>query len=331
MTSEWETTADEPWKESCRYGHSRVYGAGFIGSHLCDTLVTRGDTVVCLDNLFTGSRDNIEHLLGNERFVFVSHDITKPLASRLPRFDEIYNLACPASPVHYQADRVNTAMVCALGAANVLDRAARDGAKVFHASTSEIYGDPEVHPQPESYFGNVNLLGPRACYNEGKRFAETLLNDYAQQYGVVVKIARIFNTYGPRMQPDDGRVVSNFIVQALQGNDLTVYGDGLQTRSFCYVEDMVRGIIKLMDAPDDLVGPFNLGNPAEFTMADLAQIVIDLAGSSSKIVNLPRPADDPRRLLSRHQQGAGARRLESEDRVGRGSPSDHRLFRRCPR
>jgi UDP-glucuronate decarboxylase len=270
-------------------------GAGFIGSHLCDVLIEKGDFVVCLDNLSTGSRENIEHLLDNERFVFINHDITQRLGAGLPRFDEIYNLACPASPVHYQADRVSTALTCALGTMTVLDRAARDGAKIFHASTSEVYGDPEVHPQPEGYFGNVNPIGPRSCYDEGKRFAETLLTDYADQYGLTVKIARIFNTYGPRMQPDDGRVVSNFIVQALRGDDLTIYGDGQQTRSFCYVDDLVRGIVDLMNSPDTLEAPVNLGNPGEFTVAELAHMVIDLTGSSSKIVKRPRPVDDPSR------------------------------------
>lgn len=270
-------------------------GAGFIGSHLCDVLVEQGHFVVCLDNLSTGSRNNIQHLLDNERFVFVNHDITQRLGAGLPRFDEIYNLACPASPVHYQADRVNTALVCALGTMTCLDRAARDGAKIFHASTSEVYGDPEVHPQPEGYFGNVNPIGPRSCYDEGKRFAETLLTDYADQYGLTVKIARIFNTYGPRMQLDDGRVVSNFVVQALRGDDLTIYGEGQQTRSFCFVDDLVRGIVLLMNSPDTIEGPVNLGNPGEFTVAALADMVIDQTGSSSKIVRLPRPVDDPSR------------------------------------
>ncbi len=268
-------------------------GAGFIGSHLCDVLIERGDFVVCLDNLYTGSRENIQHLLDNERFVFVHHDITERLGAGLPRFDEIYNLACPASPVHYQADRVSTALTCALGAMTVLDRAARDGSKVFHASTSEVYGDPQVHPQPEGYFGNVNPVGPRSCYDEGKRFAETLLTDYAEQYGLTVKIARIFNTYGPRMQPDDGRVVSNFIVQALRGDDITIYGDGRQTRSLCYVDDLVRGIVDLMNSQETLKGPVNLGNPGEFTVSELADMVVKQTGSSSNIVHLPRPVDDP--------------------------------------
>lgn len=270
-------------------------GAGFIGSHLCDVLIERGDFVVCIDNLFTGSRENIQHLFDNERFVFINHDITQRLGAGLPRFDEIYNLACPASPVHYQADRVSTALTCALGTMTVLDRAARDGSKIFHASTSEVYGDPEVHPQPEGYVGHVNPIGPRSCYDEGKRFAETLLTDYADQYGLTIKIARIFNTYGPRMQIDDGRVVSNFIVQALRGDGLTIYGDGEQTRSFCYVDDLVRGIVDLMNSPETLEGPVNLGNPGEFTIAELADMVIDLTGSSSKIVRRPRPIDDPKR------------------------------------
>ena len=270
-------------------------GAGFVGSHLCETLVDSGHFVVCLDNLSTGRSDNIDHLIDSDRFVFINHDVTKRFGAGLPRFDEIYNLACPASPVHYQADRVNTALVCALGAMHVLDRAGRDGAKVFHASTSEVYGDPEVHPQTESYVGNVNPIGPRACYDEGKRFAETLLTDYQRQYGLVVKIARIFNTYGPRMRQDDGRVVSNFIVQALKGEDITVYGDGEQTRSFCYVSDLVDGIVKLMNSSSALEGPVNIGNPAEFTMMELAELVIELTASSSKIIKLPRPVDDPQR------------------------------------
>ena len=258
-------------------------------------MVDSGHFVVCLDNLSTGRSDNIDHLIDSDRFVFINHDVTKRFGAGLPRFDEIYNLACPASPVHYQADRVNTALVCALGAMHVLDRAGRDGAKLFHASTSEVYGDPEVHPQPESYVGNVNPIGPRACYDEGKRFAETLLTDYQRQYGLVVKIARIFNTYGPRMRQDDGRVVSNFIVQALKGEDITVYGDGEQTRSFCYVSDLVDGIVKLMNSSSALEGPVNIGNPAEFTMMELAELVIELTASSSKIIKLPRPVDDPQR------------------------------------
>jgi UDP-glucuronate decarboxylase len=270
-------------------------GAGFIGSRLCEALIDHGDFVVCLDNLSTGRTSNLTNLSDNKHFVFLIHDITEKFSASLPKFDEIYNLACPASPVHYQADRVRTALTCAIGTHNILERATRDGAKVFHASTSEIYGDPEVHPQPEGYWGNVNPIGPRSCYDEGKRFAETLLTDYSQQYGVVTKIARIFNTYGPRMQPDDGRVVSNFIVQALRGEDLTVYGEGSQTRSFCYVDDLVRGIVRLMDSPDDVNTPINLGNPDEYPVAELADAIIRMTGSRSEIVYRPLPVDDPTR------------------------------------
>jgi UDP-glucuronate decarboxylase len=265
-------------------------GAGFLGSHLCDRLVARGDDVLCVDNYFTGRKDNIAHLLGNPRFEALRHDVTFPLYVET---DEIYNLACPASPVHYQFDPVQTAKTSVIGAINMLGLAKRTRARVLQASTSEVYGDPEVHPQTEEYRGNVNPLGPRACYDEGKRAAETLFFDYRRQHGVRIKVARIFNTYGPRMHPEDGRVVSNFIVQALQGKPITLYGDGSQTRSFCYVDDLVEGLIRLMDTPDDITGPVNLGNPVELPMRALAEQVIILTGSASPITTLPLPEDDP--------------------------------------
>jgi UDP-glucuronate decarboxylase len=257
--------------------------------------VESGCDVVCIDNFQTGSLANIDHLTQSGHFSVMRHDIMRSIPKNLPQFDEIYNLACPASPVHYQADRVNTALTCALGALNVLERAERDGARVLQASTSEVYGDPDVHPQPEDYRGQVNPVGPRACYDEGKRFAETLFTDFGEKAGLSVKIVRIFNTYGPRMQVDDGRVVSNFIVQALSGRDITLYGDGQQTRSFCYVDDLVQGCLRLMASADDFTGPVNLGNPAEITVAELAEMVLELTGSRSRIVYRPLPIDDPRR------------------------------------
>ncbi|HEB88383.1 MAG TPA: SDR family oxidoreductase [Deltaproteobacteria bacterium] len=265
-------------------------GAGFIGSHLCQRLIERGDSVICLDNYFTGTRDNIGPLLPNPHFEAIRHDVTFPMYLEI---DEIYNLACPASPVHYQYDPVQTTKTSVHGAINVLGLAKRCRAKVLQASTSEVYGDPEVHPQPESYLGRVNTIGPRACYDEGKRCAETLFFDYHRQHGLRIKVARIFNTYGPRMRPDDGRVVSNFIMQALEGRPLTVFGDGSQTRSFCFVDDLVEGLIRLMDSPDEVTGPINLGRPQEFTMLELAERVIAETGSDSKIVFEPLPADDP--------------------------------------
>jgi UDP-glucuronate decarboxylase len=267
-------------------------GAGFIGSHLCAALLKQGHEVLCVDNYYTGRRTNIEPLLAHRRFEALRHDITFPLYVEV---DEIYNLACPASPVHYQLDPVQTLKTSVHGAINMLGLAKRTRARILQASTSEIYGDPEVHPQPESYWGHVNPLGPRACYDEGKRAAETLFGDYRRQHGLRTKIARIFNTYGPRMLPDDGRVVSTFIVQALAGEPITVFGDGGQTRSFCYVDDLVDGLIRLMASDDDFVGPVNLGNPQEFTIAELAEKVIALTGSTSTIVHKPLPADDPRR------------------------------------
>jgi len=264
-------------------------GAGFIGSHLCERLLNEGNEVICLDNFFTGSKDNIVHLMNNPYFEVIRHDIEEPI---LIEVDEIYNLASPASPIHYQKDPVKTVRTNVMGAINVLDIAKRCGAKVFQASTSEIYGDPEVHPQIEEYRGNVNTIGPRACYDEGKRCAETLFFDYYREYGVDIKVVRIFNTYGPKMALNDGRVISNFILQALNNEDITIYGDGSQTRSFCYVSDLVDGFIKMMSS--NLTGPINLGNPEEFTMLELAKKIIKLTNSKSKIVFKALPQDDPK-------------------------------------
>jgi UDP-glucuronate decarboxylase len=266
-------------------------GSGFLGSHLCDRLIERGDEIICADNLFTGRKRNIAHLLTHPRFEFMRHDVTFPLYVEV---DQIYNLACPASPVHYQHDPVQTTKTSVHGAINMLGLAKRLGARIMQASTSEVYGDPSVHPQPESYWGNVNPIGTRSCYDEGKRCAETLFFDYHRQHALDIKVARIFNTYGPRMHPGDGRVVSNFIVQALQGEDITLYGDGEQTRSFCYVDDLISGFLALMDTPGEVTGPVNLGNPSEFTMRELAAEVLTLTGSKSKIVHRPLPPDDPR-------------------------------------
>jgi len=265
-------------------------GAGFIGSHLCERLLNEGNEVVCLDNYFTGQKENIVHLLKNPYFELIRHDVTMPFFIEV---DEIYNMACPASPIHYQYNSIKTIKTSVMGAVNMLGLAKRIKAKILQASTSEVYGDPKIHPQPESYWGNVNPIGPRACYDEGKRCAETLFVSYHQQNNVRVKIMRIFNTYGPRMHPNDGRVVSNFIVQALQGKDITIYGDGTQTRSFQYVDDLVEGAIRLMATGDDFIGPVNIGNPGEFTMLELAEKVLKLTGSSSKIIHMPLPADDP--------------------------------------
>jgi UDP-glucuronate decarboxylase len=266
-------------------------GAGFIGSHLCERLLNEGADVLCVDNFFTGQKANVAHLLSNPHFEIQRHDVTFPLYVEV---DEIYNLACPASPVHYQHDPVQTTKTSVHGAINMLGLAKRVGAKIFQASTSEVYGDPDVHPQPEEYWGNVNPIGFRSCYDEGKRCAETLFFDYHRQHGTKIKVARIFNTYGPNMHPNDGRVVSNFIVQALMGSDITIYGDGQQTRSFCYVSDLVEGFIRLMGTGDEVTGPINLGNPGEFTMIELAQAVIRLTGSRSTLVHKPLPSDDPR-------------------------------------
>ena len=266
-------------------------GAGFLGSHLCERLLERGDEVLCVDNYFTGRRQNIEHLLQNPRFEAMRHDITLPLFVEV---DQIFNLACPASPVHYQFDPVQTLKTSVHGAINMLGLAKRIKAKIFQASTSEVYGDPTVHPQPESYWGNVNPLGPRACYDEGKRAAETLFFDYHRQHGVKIKVARIFNTYGPRMHPNDGRVVSNFIMAALRNKPISVFGEGQQTRSFCYVDDLISGFIALMDSADDFSGPCNLGNPSEFTILQLATLVIEMTKSKSQLAYHPLPADDPK-------------------------------------
>jgi UDP-glucuronate decarboxylase len=266
-------------------------GAGFLGSHLCEVLLNRGMEVLCVDNFFTGTRRNIEHLLDNKRFELIRHDVTFPLYVEV---DEIYNLACPASPVHYQHDPVQTTKTSVHGAINMLGLAKRLKAKILQASTSEVYGDPNVHPQREDYWGHVNPIGPRSCYDEGKRCAETLFFDYWRQHKLRIKVARIFNTYGPRMHPNDGRVVSNFIVQALLGHDITVYGDGMQTRSFCYVDDLIAGLVDLMSTPNEVVGPVNLGNPTEFSIKELATTVIEMIGSRSRIVSLPLPEDDPR-------------------------------------
>jgi UDP-glucuronate decarboxylase len=266
-------------------------GAGFIGSHLCDRLIKMGADVLCVDNYFTGARRNVSHLQGHPRFEIQRHDVTFPLYVEV---NEIYNLACPASPVHYQFDPVQTTKTSVHGAINMLGLAKRVRARILQASTSEVYGDPEVHPQPESYWGKVNPIGPRSCYDEGKRCAETLFFDYWRQHRLRIKVVRIFNTYGPRMQMNDGRVVSNFIVQALRGEDITIYGDGQQTRSFCYVDDLVEAMLRMMRTPDEVTGPINLGNPGEFSMLELAQTVVSLTGSSSRIAFKPLPPDDPR-------------------------------------
>jgi len=265
-------------------------GAGFLGSHLCERLLREGHEIICLDNFFTGRKANIAHLLSHPYFELVRHDVTEPFKFEV---DQIYNLACPASPPHYQHNAIKTIKTSVLGAIHCLGLAKRTGARVFQASTSEVYGDPDVHPQPESYKGNVNPIGIRACYDEGKRCAETLFFDYHRQHLIPIRVARIFNTYGPRMLPDDGRVISNFIVQALRGSDLTIYGDGSQTRSFCYVDDLIEGFVRLMNHPD-LTGPVNLGNPGEFTILQLAERVLAKTNSSSRIVRLPLPSDDPK-------------------------------------
>jgi len=265
-------------------------GAGFLGSHLCDRLVADGCEVLCVDNFFTGGKQNIEHLIGHKRFELMRHDVTFPLYVEV---DEIYNLACPASPIHYQHDPVQTTKTSVHGAINMLGLAKRLRCKIFQASTSEVYGDPSIHPQTEDYWGNVNPIGPRSCYDEGKRCAETLFFDYYRQHNLPIKVARIFNTYGPRMHPDDGRVVSNFIVQALEGEDITIYGDGMQTRSFCYVDDLIAGCVRLMNSSKDFTGPLNLGNPGEFSIKELAEIIIQIVGSKSTLSFKPLPQDDP--------------------------------------
>jgi len=266
-------------------------GAGFLGSHLCERLLNEGNDVICLDNFFTGNKENIIHLMANPHFEVIRHDVTIPLYIEI---DEIYNLACPASPIHYQHDPVQTTKTCVHGAINMLGLAKRTGAKIMQASTSEVYGDPEIHPQIESYWGRVNPIGIRSCYDEGKRCAETLFLDYRRQHGLNIKIARIFNTYGPKMHADDGRVVSNFIVQALKGEDITIYGDGQQSRSFCYVDEMVDAFIRLMNTDDEFIGPVNLGNPGEFTIRELAEKTLAMVGSKSSLINEPLPEDDPK-------------------------------------
>lgn len=266
-------------------------GAGFLGSHLCETLIADGHDVLCVDNFYTGMRTNIAHLEGHPRFDFLRHDVSQPLYVEV---DEIYNLACPASPGHYQRDPIQTMKTSVIGAMNLLGLAKRTGARIFQASTSEVYGDPSIHPQPESYWGNVNTIGIRSCYDEGKRAAETLFFDYHRKHGIDIKVVRIFNTYGPRMDPNDGRVVSNFVVQALRGKDITIYGDGSQSRSFCYVDDLISGFVALMKSEADTIGPVNMGNPHEFTMIELAEAVIALTGTQSKLAFEPLPHDDPR-------------------------------------
>jgi UDP-glucuronate decarboxylase len=276
-----------------RHNHRTLVtgGAGFLGSHLCERLVARGDEVLCVDNYFTGSKTNVAHLVSQSNFELIRHDVTFPLYVEV---DRIFNLACPASPVHYQYDPIQTTKTSVIGTMNMLGLAKRVKARILQASTSEVYGDPEVHPQPENYWGHVNPIGIRSCYDEGKRCAETLFFDYQRQHQIEIKIMRIFNTYGPRMHPQDGRVVSNFIVQALKGDDITIYGDGQQTRSFCYVDDLIEGMIRLMDSEGDIIGPINIGNPREFTMLELAELVLRLVGGKSKLVFHALPFDDPK-------------------------------------
>ena len=284
-------------RDNAKVGSKRILvtgAAGFLGSFLCERLVKEGHRVLGIDNFFTGKKRNVDHLLGHPRFELREHDIVTPFSDEAG-FDEIYNLACPASPVHYQYDPIQTTKTCVHGALNMLDLARKSGARILQASTSEIYGDPEIHPQPENYRGHVSSIGPRACYDEGKRCAESLFFDYHREYGVPIKVVRIFNTYGPRMDPLDGRVVSNFIVKALAGDDITIYGDGLQTRSFCFVDDLIEGFVRMMATDDDVTGPINLGNPEEFTMLELADLVTEATGSRSKTVFLPLPKDDPTR------------------------------------
>ena len=275
------------------YSQKRILvtgGAGFLGSHLCDRLIAKGNDIICVDNFYTGTKTNIAHLLDYHNFELIRHDVTLPLYLEV---DEIYNLACPASPVHYQFDPVQTTKTIVHGAINLLGMARRTSAKILQASTSEVYGDPEIHPQVEAYRGNVSPIGPRACYDEGKRCAETLFFDYCRQYNTNIRVCRIFNTYGPRMHPNDGRVVSNFIVQALKNDPITIYGDGSQTRSFCYVDDLIEGMIKFIELPSNFSGPLNLGNPAEFCIRDLATLILEMTGSKSKLITKPLPKDDP--------------------------------------
>jgi UDP-glucuronate decarboxylase len=293
-------------------------GAGFLGTHLCERLLAEGNDVLCVDNFYSGTKDNITHLIGQPHFELVRHDVTFPLYVEV---DEIFNLACPASPVHYQRDPVQTTKTSVHGAINMLGLAKRTKARILQASTSEVYGDPEIHPQPESYWGRVNPLGIRSCYDEGKRCAETLFFDYQRQYKLDIKVARIFNTYGPRMHPNDGRVVSNFIVQALRGDDITIYGDGSQTRSFCYVDDLIEGLMRLMATPPEVTGPINIGNPAEFTILELAETVLRLVGGRSKLIRMPLPQDDPKQRqpdISLAKQVLGWKpRVQIEDGLAR--------------
>ena len=298
-------------------------GAGFLGSHLCDRLLKDGHDVLCVDNFYTSTRRNITHLLEHPNFELMRHDVTFPLYVEV---DQIYNMACPASPIHYQRDPVQTTKTSVHGAINMLGLAKRTGAKILQASTSEVYGDPEVHPQPEAYWGNVNPIGVRSCYDEGKRCAETLFFDYYRQFGLPIRVARIFNTYGPRMHPNDGRVVSNFIVQALCGEDLTIYGDGEQTRSFCYVDDLIDGFARLMATPDSVTGPINLGNPAEFTIGELAHQVLELTGSKSKLRHLPLPQDDPVRRRPDIELARKTLDWEPRTRLAEGLPRTIEYF-----
>jgi len=298
-------------------------GSGFIGSHLCEQLLKQGHDVLCVDNFFTGTRRNVEHLRGNPRFELMRHDVTFPLFVEV---DEIYNLACPASPVHYQFDPVQTTKTSVIGAVNMLGLAKRLRVPILQASTSEVYGDPIVHPQVESYWGNVNPIGPRSCYDEGKRCAETLFFDYHRQHHMRIKVARIFNTYGPRMHPNDGRVVSNFIVQALKGEDITIYGQGRQTRSFCFVDDLVGGLMKLMATEDQVTGPINMGNPNEFSIRELAEVVLELTGSRSRLIDKPLPADDPKQRQPDITQARAELRWEPQIQLREGLTKTIRYF-----
>lgn len=300
-------------------------GAGFLGSHLCERLLAEGNDILCADNFYSGTKDNVAHLMGNPHFELMRHDVTFPLYVEV---DEIYNLACPASPVHYQWDPVQTTKTSVHGAINMLGLAKRTKAKIFQASTSEVYGDPEVHPQPESYWGKVNPIGIRSCYDEGKRCAETLFFDYHRQHKVDIKVARIFNTYGPRMHPNDGRVVSNFIVQALRGEDITLYGDGSQTRSFCYVDDLIEGFVRLMASPDGVTGPINLGNPNEFTIRQLAEAVLAKVGGKSRLVCKPLPSDDPKQRQPNIEQAKAVLGWQPQVQLEEGLDKTIDYFRR---
>ncbi len=300
-------------------------GAGFLGSHLCERLLAEGNDILCADNFYSGTKDNVAHLMGNPHFELMRHDVTFPLYVEV---DEIYNLACPASPVHYQWDPVQTTKTSVHGAINMLGLAKRTKAKIFQASTSEVYGDPEVHPQPESYWGKVNPIGIRSCYDEGKRCAETLFFDYHRQHQVDIKVARIFNTYGPRMHPNDGRVVSNFIVQALRGEDITIYGDGSQTRSFCYVDDLIEGFVRLMASPDGVTGPINLGNPNEFTIRQLAEAVLAKVGGQSRLVCKPLPSDDPKQRQPNIEQAKAVLGWQPQVQLEEGLDKTIDYFRR---